>query len=89
MSQTAAIIVLAIICLSFVVMIVRKPSKLTRFIGSSAIRAVIGVLLLFFVNVFGANFGLHIPINIFTVLVSSVLGVFGIGALIAAHIFLL
>jgi inhibitor of the pro-sigma K processing machinery len=89
MMQPMTIIVLGVICFIFIVFIVRAPKKWTQFIGSSAIRLAIGVLFLFFFNVFAANFGLHIPINIFTVLISSILGIFGVGALAAIHFMIL
>lgn len=89
MMQASTIIVLGIICFVFVVFVVRAPTKITRVIGSSAIRLTIGVLFLFFFNVFGGNYGLHIPINLFTVAVSSILGVFGVATLAAVHIVLL
>jgi len=67
----------------------RSPARITRLLGSGAIRLTIGVLFLFFFNVFGGYIGLHIPINIFTVLISTVLGLFGVTSLAAIHIFIL
>lgn len=81
------------IVISIVVIILmllfRIPKKVMRFVGGSIIRLTIATLLLFFLNVFGGMLGLHIPINIFTVLVSTVLGVFGIASLVAIHLFIL
>lgn len=71
------------------IFLIRAPAKLTRLIGQTVIRITIGVLVLFFINVFGGAFGLHIPINIFTVLISSVLGLFGVISLASIHWFLL
>lgn len=68
---------------------VRMPTFLIRFIGTSSVRIAIGLLLLIFLNVFGNTFGLHIPINFFTVLVSSLLGIIGIISLVAIHFFVL
>lgn len=87
--QVATIIVIGIVCFSLVVFLVRTPGKLMRVLGSGAVRLVIGVLLLFFFNVFAAHFGLHIPINIFTVVMTSVLGVFGVATLFMIHLILL
>ena len=89
MAQTAAVIALSIICFLFIIFVARKPGKITKFLGNSAIRMTIAVLFLFFFNVFAQNFGWHIPINVFTVLVTSVLGLFGLGTLLAVHLFLL
>ena len=83
---TIALIVVGIILVFF---LFRNPAHTIRILGNGAIRLTIGVLLLFFFNVFGGYIGLHIPINIFTVLVSSILGIFGITSLSAIHIFIL
>ncbi|GER68509.1 hypothetical protein BpJC4_29800 [Weizmannia acidilactici] len=42
------------------------------------IKAIIGAVLLFFLNQLGGRYGLHIPINLATVSVSGILGVPGI-----------
>lgn len=87
MSSTMIIIImLSVIVLLFTIGAPVKPLKL---IGQASVKLVIGALLLFFVNIFGASFGIHIPINLFTALVSGILGIFGIVSLIAIHIFIL
>lgn len=68
---------------------VRMPKFLLRLVGTSTVRIAIGLLMLVLLNVFGNSFGLHIPINIFTVLVSSILGVMGVISLAAIHLFIL
>ncbi|MEJ8777291.1 pro-sigmaK processing inhibitor BofA family protein [Pseudogracilibacillus sp. ICA-222130] len=70
-------------------MIVRAPKGAMSFVGKGAVRLTIGLLLLFFFNVFGGQLGLHIPINIFTVVVTTVLGPLGIISIAAVHIFVL
>ena len=60
-----------------------------RFIVHTTVKLGIGVLFLFFFNVFGGSLGLHIPINLFTVIVSGFLGIFGVSSLAAMQIFLL
>lgn len=82
-------ILIGIVSLGILLLIIRAPTIVTKFLGHSAIRLTIGILFLFFFNVFGGSFGLHIPINIFTVLVSSILGLFGVTSLAAIHIFIL
>jgi len=82
-------ILFGVISIIILFLIIRSPAKLIRFLGHSTIRLTIGVLFLFFFNVFGGSLGLHIPINIFTVLVSSILGLFGVTSLAAIHIFIL
>ena len=83
------IIILAAIGITLIIFFIRAPTLITSFIGQGAIRVTIGILFLFFVNVFGGSIGLHIPINIFTVLISSVLGLFGVISLACIHLFLL
>lgn len=83
------IIILTVIGITLIIFFIRAPTLITRFIGQGAIRVTIGILFLFFVNVFGGSIGLHIPINIFTVLISSVLGLFGVISLACIHLFLL
>lgn len=87
--QMATILVIGILCFLFVLFIVRAPGKLTRLIGNSVVRIVIGVLFLFFFNVFAGHFGFHIPINIFTVAITSILGIFGMASLFMIHLILL
>jgi len=87
--DTMTIIIVGIFCLVLVYFIVRAPKKISHLFGHSAIRITIGILLLFFFNVFGGMIGLHIPINIFTVLVTSILGIFGMLSLAAIHLFVL
>ncbi|TYR78160.1 pro-sigmaK processing inhibitor BofA [Priestia megaterium] len=63
--------------------------KMFRVIGNLTIKLIIGALLLFFINIFGAQFGLHIPINVPTTLISGVLGIPGIvGLLIISNVVL-
>ncbi len=82
-------IVVGVLTLALIIFLFRSPAKTMRLLGTSTIRLTIGVLFLFFFNVFGGSIGLHIPINVFTVLVSSILGIFGVTSLAAIHIFIL
>lgn len=84
----ALIIIGALVGLIIVVLIVGAPMKLMKVTGNFGVKIIIGVLLLFFVNVFGGSIGLHIPINLFTVVVSSLLGIYGVISL-AAIVFLM
>src|SRR5699024_3022556 len=69
--------------------IVGAPVKPMRFIAESSVKLAIGVLCLFFLNIFGGAIGLHIPINVFTVVISGFLGLFGVASLAAIHLFIL
>ncbi len=60
-----------------------------KFIGQATVKLGIGILILFFFNVFGGMLGLHIPINLFTAVVSGFLGLFGLASLTAIHLFIL
>jgi len=82
-------ILLGLLTIVILFIIIRSPARTMRLLGHSTIRLTIGVLFLFFFNVFGGSLGLHIPINVFTVIVSSILGIFGVTSLAAIHIFIL
>ncbi|MFC4387726.1 pro-sigmaK processing inhibitor BofA family protein [Gracilibacillus marinus] len=77
-----------IIVLIVLLLVKGIPINFTKLIGQSAIKVTIGVLFLFFFNLFGASFGLHIPINIFTTVVVGILGIPGIASLTAIHLFI-
>lgn len=87
MSEAAVIIIMVAIVV--ILLLIGAPLKPMKFIGQTSVKLVIGILMLFFLNVFGANFGLHVPINLFTAFVSAFLGVFGVGSLAAIHLFIL
>lgn len=59
------------------------PFKPFRFIGQAVIKILIGALFLFFLNVAGNRFGIHVPINFATSAVSGFLGIPGVFALAA------
>ncbi|MYL34396.1 pro-sigmaK processing inhibitor BofA [Pontibacillus yanchengensis] len=82
-------IIIGIFLLIGFLLVAGAPMKPVRFIANGAVKVVIGVLFLFFFNVFGASFGLHIPINAFTAIISGFLGIPGLASLIAIHLFVL
>lgn len=78
------IIVIALLGgLIVVFLLVGAPIKALRFVGQGVVKLLIGALLLFFLNIIGNQFGLHIPINIATSAVSGFLGLPGLCALVA------
>lgn len=87
--MSPTIVISIMVVLIILLLIIGAPIKPTRFIAHSTVKLGIGILLLFFFNVFGGAIGLHIPINLFTIIVSGFLGVFGISSLAAIQIFLL
>lgn len=68
--------------------LLRMPQQLLRFLGTSTIRLTIALLALLFLNVIGNQFGVNVPINLFTLAVSSILGIFGVLSLLAIQIFI-
>ncbi|GLO64247.1 MULTISPECIES: pro-sigmaK processing inhibitor BofA family protein [Oceanobacillus] len=87
--MSSTIFISIIVGLIIILLLVGAPVKPMKYIGQATIKLGIGMLFLFFINVFGGAIGLHIPINVFTVFVSGFLGVFGIGSLAAIHLFVL
>ncbi|WP_033827321.1 pro-sigmaK processing inhibitor BofA family protein [Bacillus andreraoultii] len=65
------------------------PLKLFRFLGQSVVKVLIGALLLFFLNAFGSNFGIHVPINLITASISGFLGIPGVFALTAIQLWII
>lgn len=59
------------------------PNKPVRFVGQAAIKLLIGALFLFFLNVAGNHYGIHVPINFATSAISGFLGIPGLFALVA------
>jgi len=70
-------------------LIIGLPSTPIKWVGQAVTRLIIAVILLFFINLFGAQFGLHIPINGFTAIASALLGVPGVISLTAIHLWIL
>lgn len=70
-------------------LLIGAPIKPMRFLAHSTVKVGIGILFLFFFNVFGGSIGLHIPMNLFTVLISGFLGLFGVASLAAIQMFLI
>ncbi|GAA0608900.1 sigma-K factor-processing regulator BofA [Virgibacillus siamensis] len=87
--MSSTLVISVIVGLIVILLFVGAPVKPMRFIAHSTIKLGIGILFLFFFNVFGGAIGLHIPINLFTVSVSGFLGLFGLGSLAAIHVILL
>lgn len=82
-------VIFIMVGLIILLLFVGAPVKPLRFIANSTVKLGIGILFLFFLNVFGGAIGLHVPINLFTVVVSGFLGVFGVASLAAIHLFII
>ncbi|RLL41708.1 pro-sigmaK processing inhibitor BofA [Oceanobacillus piezotolerans] len=85
----STLVITIMVSLVVILLLVGAPVKPMRFIGQATIKLGIGILFLFFFNVFGGAFGLHIPINIYTTIVSGFLGLFGVASLAAIHWFII
>lgn len=57
------VVVSFLIGLIILLLVTGGVEKMLRVIGNLSIKLIIGVLLLFFINIFGVQFGIHIPIN--------------------------
>ncbi|SDK23966.1 pro-sigmaK processing inhibitor BofA family protein [Sediminibacillus albus] len=85
--MNSTIIIAGMVALIALLLILGAPIKPLRFLAQGSVKLVIGVLFLFFFNVFGASVGLHLPINIYTALITGFLGIPGLASLAAIHIF--
>ena len=83
------VVVSFLIGLIILLLVTGGVEKMLRVIGNLSIKLIIGVLLLFFLNIFGVQFGIHIPINCPTAIVSAILGIPGIAALLVINNFIL
>lgn len=87
--MSSTIVITIMVSLIILLLFIGAPIKPTRFIAQSTVKLGIGILFLFFFNVFAGAIGLHIPINLFTVIVSGFLGLSGLVSLAAIQIFLI
>ena len=83
------VVVSFLIGLIILLLVTGGVKKMLRVIGNLSIKLIIGVLLLFFINIFGVQFGIHIPIRFPTAIVSANLGIPGIAALLVINNFIL
>ncbi|MDL4839140.1 pro-sigmaK processing inhibitor BofA family protein [Aquibacillus rhizosphaerae] len=83
----STVVITSMVVLIALLLIVGAPIKPMRFLAQGTVKLVIGVLFLFFFNVFGASIGLHLPINIYTAVIAGFLGIPGLASLTALHIF--
>jgi len=82
-------VIMIIMSLIILLLLTGYPIKLTRFLVHSSVKLGIGVLILFFINVFGGTIGLHLPINFFTVIITGFLGIYGAISIAMIHLFIL
>ncbi|WP_047986287.1 pro-sigmaK processing inhibitor BofA family protein [Ornithinibacillus californiensis] len=83
------IVISIMVAVIVLLLFVGTSFKPMRFLVNGTVKLGIGILFLFFFNVIGGSFGLHIPINLFTAVVSGFLGLFGVASLAAIHMIIL
>ncbi|MGP4073068.1 pro-sigmaK processing inhibitor BofA family protein [Piscibacillus sp. B03] len=83
------VVILTIVAIMVLLLFFGRPLKIMRWTSYGVLKVVIGALFIFFANVFGAMFGLHIPINLITSAIAGFLGLFGVGALILIHLMII
>ncbi|MBB6447950.1 pro-sigmaK processing inhibitor BofA family protein [Bacillus benzoevorans] len=70
-------------------LVIGAPIKPIHFLGQGVIKLLIGALFLFFLNLLGNQFGVHIPINLATSAISGFLGIPGMFALVAIDMWII
>lgn len=84
------IIVIAVISGLIVLLLAAgTPLKPLRVIGQVAMKVMIGALFLFFLNAFGSQYGIHVPINLATSSISGILGIPGVVGLTVIQLWIL
>ncbi|GAK04776.1 inhibitor of pro-sigmaK processing BofA [Geomicrobium sp. JCM 19037] len=83
------IIISIVSAILFVGVIASASLKPIKWLGSGAVRILIGAIALFVINLFGNLAGIHMPINLFTSSVAGILGIPGVIMLFAVHYFVL
>ncbi|PRR80751.1 pro-sigmaK processing inhibitor BofA family protein [Clostridium vincentii] len=73
--------IVAVIVLFIILKIFKWPLKIL-------LNGIFGVVLLYIVNLVGANFGFSIGINVVTALIAGILGIPGVAALIIFKLFI-
>lgn len=84
------VIVIAVISGLIVLLLATgTPIKPLRFVGQVAMKVMIGALFLFFLNAFGSQYGIHVPINLATSSICGILGIPGVVGLTVIQMWIL
>ncbi|MGM9928053.1 MAG: pro-sigmaK processing inhibitor BofA family protein [Bacillus sp. (in: firmicutes)] len=83
------VVVSIIVGLILILLFLGTSFKPLRFIGGVMVKFVIGAMFLFFLNAFGSNIDLHVPINVATAGVAGFLGIPGLLSLAAIQYWIL
>ena len=88
--MNSTIIIVGILALVFIFLVFGVSAKPIRFIGKALFHVTLGIALTnSIVNVAGTYFDFHIPINMGTATVSSLLGVPGVAALVIIKLYIM
>ncbi|MDX8045495.1 pro-sigmaK processing inhibitor BofA family protein [Gracilibacillus sp. S3-1-1] len=79
-------VIIGIVLLIILLLTKGIPVNFVKGSGQVVMKVTVGILFLFFFNLFGASFGLYIPINVFSAMIVGLLGIPGIACLTAIHI---
>lgn len=82
-------IILAICGLIVVLLLVGMPGKALKWTGLAIMKVAIGAIFLFFLNAVGNQFGISVPINLITSIISGFLGLPGVAALTVIQLWIL
>ncbi|WP_232713565.1 pro-sigmaK processing inhibitor BofA family protein [Bacillus xiapuensis] len=66
-----------------------SPIRPVKLVSMFLMKAVIGAFFLFLLNSFSGEYGLHVPINLFTSAVAGILGIAGVIALAAIQLWII
>ncbi|GGE85951.1 pro-sigmaK processing inhibitor BofA family protein [Priestia taiwanensis] len=84
------VIVISVIIGSIVLLLLAGSSiKPVRIVSTLCVKFIIGVVVLFVINIIGAQFDFHLPINAITVAITGFLGIPGILALSIIQVYIL
>ncbi|MGM0847357.1 MAG: pro-sigmaK processing inhibitor BofA family protein [Bacillota bacterium] len=84
------VIVIAIISSLIVFLLAAgTPFKPLKLVGQLCMKVMIGALFLFFLNAFGGQFGIHVPINLATSSISGILGIPGVVGLTIIQMYII
>ncbi|AXK16228.1 pro-sigmaK processing inhibitor BofA family protein [Bacillus mobilis] len=87
--MNSTIVIVGILTLVFIFLVFGVSSKPLRFIGKALFHVTLGIALLFIVNVIGTYFDFHIPINLGTAAITSLLGLPGVAALVVIKLYIM
>ena len=76
------VFIAVIVGMILLLFLVGTPFKPLKLLGRFSVKLIVGAVILYIINIIGGKYGLHIPINPSTTLVSGLLGFPGIAALI-------